>query len=66
MAVTAHYLVTKPGGNLEQRNRLVAFRHLHGSHTGENLADVFFRVLEELSVMDRVCLFLFSEKKSFY
>jgi hypothetical protein len=50
MAVTAHYLVMNDGGNLDQRNCLVAFRHLHGSYTGENLADVFFQVLEELSV----------------
>jgi hypothetical protein len=35
-------------------HRLVAFRHLKGSHTGEHLADVFFRVLQELSVLDRV------------
>ena len=54
--------MTNTGGNLDLRNRLVAFRHLHGSHSGENLADVFFRVLEELSVLDRVCLFCFSEQ----
>ena len=43
-----------PNGPAYKRDRLVAFRHLKGSHTGEHLADVFFRVLQELSVLDRV------------
>jgi hypothetical protein len=54
MAMTAHYMFTGVNGQLYLRNRLVAFRHLQGSHTGEHLADVFFRVLQELSVLDRV------------
>jgi hypothetical protein len=44
MAVTAHYMFLDTG-QLYLRNRLVTFRHLQGSHTGEHLADVFFRVL---------------------
>lgn len=54
MALTAHYMFTDVNGQLYLRNRLVAFRHLQGSHTGEHLANVFFRVLQELSVLDRV------------
>jgi len=53
MAVTAHYLMTREG-RLILRNRLVAFRHIKGSHTGDHLADIFFRVLQELKVLDRV------------
>ena len=57
MAITAHYMVKDtPNGPAYKRDRLVAFRHLKGSHTGEHLADVFFRVLQELSVLDRVSL----------
>ena len=57
MAITAHYMVKDtPNGPAYKRDRLVAFRHLKGSHTGEHLADVFFRVLQELSVLDRVRL----------
>jgi hypothetical protein len=57
MAITAHYMVKDTlNGPAYKRDRLVAFRHLKGSHTGEHLADVFFRVLQELSVLDRVSL----------
>ena len=45
-----------PNGPAYKHDRLVAFRHLKGSHTGEHLADVFFRVLQELSVLDWVSL----------
>jgi hypothetical protein len=58
MAVTAHYMFTDINGQLYLQNRLVAFCHLQGSHTGEHLADVFFQVLQELSVLDRVSCFL--------
>jgi hypothetical protein len=60
MALTAHYMFTDVNGQLYLRNRLVAFRHLQGSHTGEHLANVFFRVLQELSVLDRVSCSSFS------
>jgi len=53
MAITAHYLMTHEG-RLTLKNRLVAFRNIKGSHTGEHLADIFFRVLQELKVLDRV------------
>ncbi len=55
MAITAHYMVKDTlNGPAYKCDRLVAFRHLKGSHTGEHLADVFFWVLQELSVLDRV------------
>jgi len=55
MAITAHYMVKDtPNGPAYKRDCLIAFCHLKGSHTGEHLADVFFHVLQELSVLDRV------------
>jgi len=55
MAITAHYMVKDTlNGPAYKCDRLVAFRHLKGSHTGEHLADVFFWVLQALSVLDRV------------
>jgi len=57
MAITAHYMVKDTlNGPVYKCDHLVAFRHLKRSHTGEHLADVFFRVLQELSVLDRVSL----------
>ena len=53
MAVTAHYLLTKEG-RLSLCNQLVVFHHIQGSHTGDHLAEIFLRVLQELSVLDRV------------
>jgi len=53
MAITAHYLVSEEK-YLILRNRLVAFRHVEGSHTGENLATIFHHVLQELAVLDCV------------
>jgi hypothetical protein len=54
MAVTAHYMVIDENGNLIQRNRLVAFQHVKGSHTGKNLAQNFFRIFKELGVLRKV------------
>ncbi|KAF5332789.1 hypothetical protein D9611_005171 [Ephemerocybe angulata] len=54
MAITAHYLVMSPAGNLELKSRLVAFRHIEGSHTGENIGKVFVRVLEEIRCLHKI------------
>jgi len=35
MAMTAHYMFTDVNGQLYLQNRLVAFRNLQGSHTGD-------------------------------
>jgi hypothetical protein len=53
MAVTAHYMI-EAGGQLSLRSRLVAFRHIKGSHTGENLAKEFYNVLCRFKVSHRV------------
>jgi len=53
MAVTAHYLISKEA-KLVLRHQLVAFRHIEGSHTGKHLAEIFFHVLQELAILDRV------------
>ena len=55
MAVTAHYIVRCPKtGNWLMRARLVAFRYLPGSHSGERIGETFLHVLEELSCKDNV------------
>ncbi|KAL1745752.1 hypothetical protein HDZ31DRAFT_35679 [Schizophyllum fasciatum] len=54
MAVTAHYIVRTDDGKLKLRHRLIAFRLVRGAHDGEHLANVFFKVLEEIRALDRV------------
>jgi hypothetical protein len=58
LGVTAHFAVR--GGQDTQvnlRSRLAAFRHIEGSHTGENLATAFYKIVKEAGVEHRVYLF---------
>jgi hypothetical protein len=54
MAVMAHYLAKDSQGNLVIRADLVAFRELHGSHTGVNIAKVFLQVVQEIGALHKV------------
>jgi hypothetical protein len=57
MAITAHYcLEADIGGKkkLTLRSHLIAFRHLEGSHTGQNIAKVFLGVLKEFNIAHKV------------
>lgn len=56
MAVTAHYASKDRNQNLVICSRLVAFRHVSGIHSGENLAKHFFAILKELGVLHKVCI----------
>lgn len=63
MAVTAHFMAHTPsptGPLLTLQTRLVAFRVLHGSHTGVNIGKAFFRILEEINCLHKVVHSLFS------
>jgi len=40
-------------GQLEYRTRLVAFRHIIGSYSGENFAREFFMIVDELGISTR-------------
>lgn len=54
MAITAHYAAKSAAGHLVIRSRLIAFRHLEGSHTGFNIGNVFVQVLKEIGCLRRV------------
>lgn len=54
MAVTAHYCSEDAQGHLILHSHLVAFRHVSGSHTGENLARHFVEILEDVGATQRV------------
>lgn len=50
MAVTAHYI--NADGNLAEH--LLAFRRIHGSHTGANISQALFSVFEEYNIVSNV------------
>jgi phosphoribosylcarboxyaminoimidazole (NCAIR) mutase len=56
MAVTAHFMMKNEKGQLEYRSHLVAFRHVLGSHSGEHLAQEFFKIIDELGISHKVCI----------
>lgn len=57
MAITAHFCSYDKHGNLLVRNRLVAFRHISGAHSGTNLAEHFITILKELGILHKVKCF---------
>jgi hypothetical protein len=68
MVVTAHYMFCRKTGQLEYWCGLIAFQHIEGSHLGVNLAMHFFKVIDGLGVVHKVCsspylLFKFSQTK---
>jgi hypothetical protein len=52
MAVTAHYI--DADGNLAEH--LIAFRRIHGHHTGANVGQALFSVFEEFGIVTKVHL----------
>ncbi|KAF4617427.1 hypothetical protein D9613_006423 [Agrocybe pediades] len=54
MAVTAHFLLKDEHTNLVTKNRLVAFRHISGSHSGKHLAEQFLLILKELGIAHKI------------
>lgn len=58
LAVTAHFIVrvgSRSDGQLILRSGLLAFRHISGSHTGENLARVLHKIIKDAGIERRVC-----------
>ncbi|KAF5319548.1 hypothetical protein D9619_008318 [Psilocybe cf. subviscida] len=56
MGVTAHFIAKSPLNVLTMETRLVAFRVLHGSHTGINLANEFLKVIEEIECLNKMSM----------
>jgi len=55
MAITAHFMTTNLKGDLQMNAKLVAFQHIKGSHSGKNIAKVFFEILKSLGILNKVC-----------
>ena len=54
LGITAHWI----SSNWELKNTILDFQPLEGSHTGENLATVFFDTLKEYGILNKVILFI--------
>ncbi|PIL28171.1 hypothetical protein GSI_09708 [Ganoderma sinense ZZ0214-1] len=53
-AITLHYVAEDGDHNIVLRSRLGAFRHILERHTGENLAEQFIAIVEELGILDKI------------
>lgn len=57
MAVTAHCVLEDPDGKeLQGSAHLLAFREIEGSHSGENIAKAFYKILDEAGLKHKVLL----------
>lgn len=55
LGVSAHYIIRETNSNqLILRSGLLAFRHVKGLHSGENLAKILFGIIEEMGIANRV------------
>ena len=55
MGVTAHYAVlSDTGDELQIKAALIAFRHVEGEHTGDNLGRVLYGILKSLKLTNKV------------
>lgn len=55
LGVTAHYIMREGGNNcLVLWSGLLAFWHIKGSHTGENLARILFGIICEMGIVNHV------------
>lgn len=50
MAVTATWLTH----DFQMKEAILAFREIKGSHCGKNIANMFFEVLEEFDIVNKV------------
>ncbi|KAJ2928061.1 hypothetical protein H1R20_g9035, partial [Candolleomyces eurysporus] len=54
MAVTAHYYARKPDEGIAYRSGLVAFHYTPGGHSGDELSQHFFKIMDDLDVLHKI------------
>lgn len=54
MAVTAHWITKGLNGDWMPQTRLLAFKHVKGSHSGVNLAHEIFEILKSAGILHKV------------
>ena len=57
MAVTAHWMAKGSSSRLELCSALIAFREVEGSHSGENLGQVLFDIVQDIGIAHKVCVY---------
>jgi len=58
LGATAHFIVRDgPDSQLILRSGLLAFRHIWGSHTGENLARILYKIIKGARIEQKVYWF---------
>ncbi|KAL4246220.1 Zinc finger BED domain-containing, partial [Abortiporus biennis] len=50
MALTAHHLSKDEHGNLIYKSHLLTFRVIKGSHGGEHMADIWYKIVKEAGI----------------
>jgi len=63
MAVTAHWMAKGRSNHLELRSALVAFQEVNGSHSGDNMGQVLFDIIQDIGIAHRVCIHAFTPEK---
>ena len=58
LGATAHFIVRdRPENQLILKSGLLAFWHVRGSHTSENLACIFYNIIKEAGIERKVYWF---------
>ena len=57
MAVTAHWMAKGRANQLELRSALVAFREVDGCHSGDNLGQYLFDIIQNIGIAHKVCVY---------
>jgi len=56
MAVTAHWMARGSSNQLDLCSALIAFREVDGSHTGDNLGQILFDIIQDIGIVHKVCV----------
>lgn len=51
LSLPTHFMMRNEKGQLEYHSHLITFRHVLGSHSGENLAREFFKIIDEYGII---------------
>jgi hypothetical protein len=55
MAITAHWMAKGSSNQLELCSALIAFRGVDGCHTGDNLGQILFDIIQDVGIAHKVC-----------
>lgn len=56
MAVTAHWMAKGSPDQLVLCSALITFREVDGCHTGDNLGQILFDIIQDIGIVHKVCV----------